>query len=74
MQSRSRSHSPTHSAEFRTGDQVPMPERGGPTKTVLQLRGQGDQRLVTVLPSPLRVTATDRTIESLEMSYKAIYH
>lgn len=60
VQSSSRGHSATHSAEFPTGEYVPVAERRSSTETVLQLRGQRNHRLVTVLSTPLWVTPGEK--------------
>lgn len=56
VQSSSRGHSSTHSAEFPTGEYVPVAERGSSTEAVLQLVGQRNHRLIAVLSTPLWVT------------------
>lgn len=56
VQSSPRGHSSTHCAEFTTSEYVPIAERGRSTEAVLQLGGQRNHRLVTVLTTPLWVT------------------
>lgn len=59
VKSSSRGHSSTHSAKFRTGEYVPVAERGSSTEAVLQLGGQRNHRLITVLSTPLWVTPVE---------------
>lgn len=56
VQSSSRGHCSTHSAEFPTSKYVPVAERGSSTEAVLQLGWQRNHRLITVLTTPLWVT------------------
>lgn len=56
VQSSSRGHGSTHSAEFPAGEYVPVAEGRSSAEAVLQLGGQRNHGLIAVLSAPLGVT------------------